>query len=350
MLQPPQDHVRLGQLVAVAAGDQACIKQAVERLHRAAHAQVGIAAAVQELQGLYEELDLADAAAAELEIDARRAGGFLLGARLELAHLVDGLEVEVLAEHERDEPAQRFLAGVQIARDRAGLEQREAFPGGALGLVIELEAADGVDDGSAAPLGPQIEVDAEDESAFRRRARRAHRCRDGFREAGIEGEVIDRIGALRPSILVIDVEDVCVGGEVQLLASQLSHPEDAETRRTAGAAVRRRPVQRAEPAVVELHRRLERALGKAREIPRHVRDGAAREIVEGDPQHLDLLVGAQPARKRDRVFAARGAQRSGPFREAARGEQIEEARAGGDDLREKPRCRADPDERRKRLA
>src|SRR5205814_6927887 len=167
------------QLVAVAAGDQACIEQAIERLHRAAHAQVGIAAAVQELQRLYEELDLPDAAAAELEIDARRPRGFLLGARLELPHLVDGLEVEVLAEHERDEPAQRVLAGVQIACDWAGLEQREAFPGGSLGIVIELEAADGVDDGSAAPVGPQIEIDAEDESAFGRRTRRTHRRRDG---------------------------------------------------------------------------------------------------------------------------------------------------------------------------
>ena len=113
VLEPAQRDVGLRQLVAIAAGDEAGVEQPLQGLQGPAHAQVRVAAAVEELQRLDEELDLADAALAELEIDAGSARGVLLGARLEPAHLVDRLEVEVLPEDERREPPQRLLAGRQ---------------------------------------------------------------------------------------------------------------------------------------------------------------------------------------------------------------------------------------------
>src|SRR5437868_15348919 len=105
---------------------------------------------MQELQRLDEEFDLADAALAELEVDAGRSGGVLFRARLEPAHLVDRLEVEVFAEDERREPAQSFLTSLEIARDRPRFQQGEALPGRTLRFVVELETADGVDDRTAA--------------------------------------------------------------------------------------------------------------------------------------------------------------------------------------------------------
>ena len=73
---------------------------------------------MQKLQRLGEEFDLADASLAELELDPGRARGFLFGARFQPAHFVDRFEVKVFPEDERREPLQRFLAGLQIARDR----------------------------------------------------------------------------------------------------------------------------------------------------------------------------------------------------------------------------------------
>ncbi len=272
VLQAPQRHVGLGQLVPVAAGEQARVEQALQRLQRAADAQVRVAAGVQELQRLHEELDLADAAAAQLQIHAGRARGFLLRARLEQPHLVHGLQVEVLAEDERGKPPQGFLARREVARDRPRLEQREALPGCPVALVVELQAADGVDDGAAAALRPQIEIHAEDESAFRRHAGRAHRGRHRFGEPGIEGEVVDGVGSLRPAVLVVDVDHVGVGREVQLLPAELAHAEHAEARGPPGAAPGRRSVDRAEAPVVEADGGLERPGGKPREIERDFRD------------------------------------------------------------------------------
>jgi len=78
--------------------------------------QVRVAAGVQELQRLHEELDLADAAAAQLQIHAGARARLPLRARLELPHLVHGLQVEVLAEDERRKPPQGFLAVARSPR------------------------------------------------------------------------------------------------------------------------------------------------------------------------------------------------------------------------------------------
>src|SRR5207302_4436736 len=120
-----------------------------------------VLAAVEELQRLDEELDLADAARAQLQVLAAAAGRLALGPLLERAQLVDGAEAQVFAPHERLQPRERFLADAQFPRDGPRLEERETLPAGALRLVIQLQAAGAVDDRPAASLGAQIEIDAE---------------------------------------------------------------------------------------------------------------------------------------------------------------------------------------------
>ena len=350
VLEAAKHDVRLGQLVAVAAGEEAGIEQALERFERAPDPEIGVAAPVQELERLHEELDLADAAAAELQIDPRRPRRLLLRADLELAHLVDRLQIEVLAEDERSEPSQRFLAGLQVSRDRSRFQQGEALPGGPLRLVVQLEAADGVHDRAAAALRAQVQVDAKDEAAFRRHARRAHRGGHGLGQAGIEGEVVESARPLRAAVLVVQVEDVRIGGEVQLFAAQLAHPDHAETRRPARAAPRWGAVQSAEAAVVEPHRRLERAGGQAREVAGHLRNGSPGEVAQRDAQHLRLLVPAQPPGERARLAEVGDAQRSGPPGKAVGAEEIDEARPRGEELGEELRGRADPNQRGKGFA
>src|SRR5207302_622068 len=145
-------------------------EQPVERAERSPLAQVSVRASVEQLERLNEELDLADAPGPELAIEPAAAACFALGAGLERAHLLDGAEIEVLAPDEGREPAQRLLADGEVASDRPRLEQVEALPRRSLGFVIQLERTGGVDDRAAPSFGPQVEIDAEDESTLRRRA------------------------------------------------------------------------------------------------------------------------------------------------------------------------------------
>ena len=139
VLEPAQEDVRLAQLVAVAAGDQAGEEQPLQRGQGAPRAQVLVLAAVQELQGLHEELHLADPAGAQLEVLLPAPPCLALGPRLERAHLLHCAEIEVLAPDERDQPAQRLFADRQVSGDGQRLDQREPLPGRALRLVVELE-------------------------------------------------------------------------------------------------------------------------------------------------------------------------------------------------------------------
>src|SRR5205085_9802758 len=103
VLQPAEEDVRLGKLVAIAARDEAREEQPVESGKGPPHAPARVLASVQELQRLHEELDFADAARAELQVLLAAPSRFALRARLERPHLLDGAEIEVLAPDERRE-------------------------------------------------------------------------------------------------------------------------------------------------------------------------------------------------------------------------------------------------------
>ena len=82
-----------------------------------------MAAAGDQLLGLREKFDLADAAAAELDVVAvdRDLAVALVGVDLPLhgVHVGDGGEVEILAPDERREIGEKRLAGSDIAGARA---------------------------------------------------------------------------------------------------------------------------------------------------------------------------------------------------------------------------------------
>src|SRR5438477_3832085 len=162
--------------------------------------------------------------------------------------------------------------------------------------------------------------------------------------------MIDRVGSRGPAVLVVHVQYVGIGGEVQLLSAELAHAEDAEPGWAARAAPRWRAVHRAQATVVELYGRLECLSGEPRQIAGDLRDRRPREIAQGDAQHLRLLVAPQPAREGDRVGAEGGAKRKRLLREPGAAEQIEEPWTGGEQLGEEFRAGANADERRERLA
>src|ERR1700678_870867 len=97
-------------------------------------------AAGDQLLGLREELDLADAAAADLDIVALDRDLALAAKRLHLpfhvVHVAKGSEIQMLAPDERRDVGDQRLAGRGVAGARPRLDHGRALPGPPLALVI----------------------------------------------------------------------------------------------------------------------------------------------------------------------------------------------------------------------
>src|SRR5205814_6371571 len=102
--------------------------------------QVRMPASGDELLGLNEELDLADAAAAQLEIVAfdRDVVMAAIGVDLPLhgVNVGDRRVIEIFAPDERDEIGEKSFPGDDVARTDAGLDERGALPVLSRALVI----------------------------------------------------------------------------------------------------------------------------------------------------------------------------------------------------------------------
>ena len=132
MLDGAQEFVGGVEIGAGIAADPAALRERGQRRQRFAAAQLGMAAAGDELLGLREELDLADAAAAELDVVAfdRDILVAAIGVDLALHRLDVGHrgEVEIFPPDERRELRQDRLAGRDVAGAGARLDQRRALP------------------------------------------------------------------------------------------------------------------------------------------------------------------------------------------------------------------------------
>src|SRR5690606_32386394 len=196
----------------------------VEGAHGRAAAQHGPAARVDELQRLDEELDLADAADAVLDVEARVDAA---GVELDLDLLVERRDLVDDGGRGRarvDEGLQRghqLLAQLHVAGARPRLEPRLALPRPAEALVVALDGRQRVGDGAAAALGAQPQVDAEDHVLVRDLAeRRRHPL------AQLGEELVQRQVADLAAVRAVDVDEIDVGGEVELLAAELAQADD----------------------------------------------------------------------------------------------------------------------------
>ena len=122
VLDAAQEIVGRRQIVARGGVDPAAVGERGERRERVAAAQFGVAAAGDELLGLDEELDLANAAAAELDVVAldRDVAVAAIGVDLPLhrVHVGNRGEVEIFAPDEGRQLAQQRLAGRDVAGAR----------------------------------------------------------------------------------------------------------------------------------------------------------------------------------------------------------------------------------------
>lgn len=119
-----------------------------------------------QLEGLGDELHLADTAFAQLDVFRHPlAPDLLLDQLLHGAQRLDGGEVQVAPIDERPQHAEQLLACLLVAADHPRLDHRVALPVAPLVLVVLLQRGEAVDQRSAGAVGTQAHVDAEDEAS-----------------------------------------------------------------------------------------------------------------------------------------------------------------------------------------
>ena len=140
MFDPPQEFIGRGQLVARLERDPVTRRQHPQRIQRRPHPQFRMTSAGDQLLGLREEFDFADAAAPDLDIVAldRDLALPAIGLHLPLhvMHVGKGCEIQMLAPDEWRDFRDQRLAGPGVAGAGPRLDHGRAFPGAPFPLVI----------------------------------------------------------------------------------------------------------------------------------------------------------------------------------------------------------------------
>ncbi len=223
VFQPAQVAVGLDQVLAIAGRHLPAFHQRLQGRQQAALAQGRLTAATDQLQRLGQEFDLADAAGAALDIVqpvlARDLGG---DRRLHLAQTVERGEIQVAAIDEGPQRLQPGLAGGDIAGHRARLDPGVALPVAAFALEVLVHAGKRQRHPPGGAERTQAQVDAVAEAfggGFVQQPRQA---------LAKPGEILlggQRPGAVGLAVVREGVDQIDVGGEVQLAAAELAQPE-----------------------------------------------------------------------------------------------------------------------------
>ena len=223
VLDAAQEAVGLVHLLHVAAGDEAALPEPGERLQGAAGVEVLLGAAVDHLQQLHSELDVAEPAGAQLDVavrlPVRDVGDHAAAHRPGVLHKAlpgRGLPDEG-GDHLLELLAQGGVSGC-AARLQQGLE----LPGGGPLLVVAAVGLHRANQGAVPALGAQIRIDLPQGALGG--AVRAHACQLAG-QGGTDGDqvvdlVVGRVLARRGGD---DVHDVHVGEVVQLPGTGLAH-------------------------------------------------------------------------------------------------------------------------------
>ena len=205
------------------SADQPRGGERLERPQRRRLSERSIARAVGELQHLREHLDLADAAAADLDV-AIEIGLLALGALLEAEDLLERRMIEVAPVDERLDQLEEALAQLEVAGERPRLEQREALEGLAPGVVVLGVLPQRVGDVAAPAHRPQPQVDAVEIALVGELGQYLHQRAGELVEEAMVGVVVFVVG-------LVDEDEVDVRAVVELAPAQLAHAEDDEAPR-----------------------------------------------------------------------------------------------------------------------
>jgi hypothetical protein len=220
VLHAPQEPVGVGQRLGIGVGHVPLGGERPEHRERVRCSQALVSAAVHDLQQLHRELDVADPAAAALDLDELLPAltDVLLEPHLGAADVVDRAGRELGGIHERLDAPQERLAELGVARDRASLDQRLAFPGRRLALVVREGPLERAAERPCPSPGPQADVDSERDALRGRFGQRRGEGRHGSLGALLGG---------RPGARMHE-QQVDVARVVQLRPAELAEPDHGE--------------------------------------------------------------------------------------------------------------------------
>ena len=241
-LQPVLDLAQ--EAVRVVEGAVLLVRQApgrgqrLQRRQRGALPHRGQVAAVEQLQELHGELDVADAAAAGLDVALALPGVARLALhpplhRLDLVDLRGG---QVAAVDERLQGVDQLLAQGAVAGDGAELDQRLPLPGAAEVVVVGQRAGQRPGQRAALPLGAQAQVHAVRLPAVGVGRQQPHHLPDQPGEELVVAQA--RAPAAGRAVRVVDEHQVDVAGVVQLLAAELAERQHGAAGRPPVGGVR----------------------------------------------------------------------------------------------------------------
>lgn len=231
-----EELVGAGEAAVFDGGEELFIVEAGEGEHGAAVADPGFAAAVEALEALDEELDIADAARGEFDVERAglelAAGELFVDAEAGLGDGFEGGEVEGGGVDEGLDEVEEFAAGGGVAGGDAGFDEHLELPVAAAGLVVVFGGVEGDCDLAEASFGAEPEVDAVAD-AFGGVAGEEFR-----RELGdLDGELFvgDDVGSGGVAVGGVEEDEIDVGAVVELFAAEFADGEDGE--RSGGEAV-----------------------------------------------------------------------------------------------------------------
>ena len=236
MLDAPQEAVSRAQFARGTARHVAGANQHAQCTQRRGHPQCWIAATPHELQGLSQELDLTDAAFAQLHVvagDARqrvhsvgqRAALVLVDAALHGVDVGDRGEVQASAPDEGADRLEECAAQRQVTSHRACLDHGSTLPVLAHAFVVGDRRRQRDSGRCHGWIGPQAQIGTEDVAVGVARLHERHEtaCDAGRKEA--HRMAIGRVRVYWCS-RVVEQHEVHIGGIIQFTGTELSHAED----------------------------------------------------------------------------------------------------------------------------
>nr|VVN20140.1 hypothetical protein PS652_04277 [Pseudomonas fluorescens] len=259
--------------------------------------QAQVAPAVNQLEGLGDELDFTDATSTQLDVIGHAlAPHFLLDQLLHGAQRFDRREVQVTPVNEGPQHIQQLRASSLVARHYPRLDHRVAFPVAALILIILLQCIEAEHQGAGRAVRAQAHVDAEHETID---GDRVQGLDQALAQTGEELLVVQR--ALDPFGLATfgEGEDqVDVRRQVQLHRAQLAHAQHHHVLRLAAAMADRRAELLAMARVQPVVGLVDTRVGKVGQVAAGLHQvGLAGQVAPDDPHLLAAALATQVARQ-----------------------------------------------------
>ncbi len=254
MLGAAQETIGLFQPAGIVLGDQTRHALGMQRFEQPPLLQRRHAAAANQLRKLHHELDLADAAVAQLDVvgavDAiarrRAALPVLADALAQRAQRGQRVKIEILAVDEGHAQAFQLpgLRGAVAVFERLRghqprLQPRIALPFAALADQVVLQGIQAPGQRTGVAVRAQAQVGAEHLAVG------VHLGQDRHHAAGqapVELVMADAARAVGFAFFAVQHDEVDVGRDVELAAAQLAHADDEHLLRFAGGRVARHAV------------------------------------------------------------------------------------------------------------